>query len=335
MSALHDAQVALVPESDPELYPPVYPPQIAMLFAPFSSLPYLGALLAWIGITIALFAAIVWSGWRAVSRSLPDRVFVFIACAAFPPFWSLVLHGQMTIVVLAAFWAGWRALERGHRFVAGFAFAMLAVKPQFGLPLAVVSLACGEWWLIAGAVTSIAMQGVAVLLLLGAGAMSDYASFVPVMIRHADLLEPKPYQSHSLRTLTRIAPASADIVLWIAGCAVLLAIAVKAWKSAAPLRVRLGIVMLVSVLVNPHLIVYDAAVLVLPLMWLGAHLAQLGHRKYAHMYWTMVYWLFVLLLTPTAAVIGVQGSVFLMIGLLVLVHRTLSHSTMKVFVPAD
>ena len=47
MRALHDAQVALVPESAPDFYPTVYPPQAALLFMPFSGWGYRPALLIW------------------------------------------------------------------------------------------------------------------------------------------------------------------------------------------------------------------------------------------------------------------------------------------------
>jgi hypothetical protein len=43
-----------------------------------------------------------------------------------------------------------------------------------------------------------------------------------------------------------------------------------AWKSQAPLRVRLGTVILAAALVNPHVIIYDLTVLALHLLWFGA-----------------------------------------------------------------
>jgi hypothetical protein len=78
---------------------------------------------------------------------------------------------------------------------------------------------------------------------------------------------------------------------------------------------------LASVLVNPHLIIYDAAILVLPLLWLGAYLLERGTRRASKTYWTLVYWLAVALLLPTAAIIRLQISVFLMLSLLYLVTR--------------
>jgi hypothetical protein len=88
-----------------------------------------------------------------------------------------------------------------------------------------------------------------------------------------------------------------------------------------PLRVRLGLVMLASVLVNPHLIVYDAAILALPLLWFGAYVQERAAPVDAVKFWTVVYWLYVTFLAPTARVIGVQVSVILMAWTFVLIVR--------------
>jgi hypothetical protein len=257
-----------------------------------------------------------------VAAVLPDSWFVAAAAAAFPPFWNLVLHGQVTILILAAFWAGWMALERHRPFVAGLVFGLLLIKPQFAIPLAVVVLVCREWKMLAGAVLSIAIQIGIVPLFLGWSVLKAYGAFIPIMLQHADLLEPKPFQSHSLRALTRLAPMGIGPALWVLLSAIVLIYTVKVWKSGAPLRVRLGMVMLAAVLVNPHLIIYDATVLVLPLLWFGAYIQERNVPFESRVYWTTVYWLFVTLLAPTAAAIGVQVSVLLMAWLVVLIART-------------
>jgi len=320
--ALHRRQVALVPESGPELYPPVYPPHAALLFAPFSAVSFRQAMLLWSAITIALFWVIVRSTWRPLAASLPDSMFVFAAAAAFPPFWNLVLYGQISILVLAAFWAGWMALDRQRPFVAGLAFGLLLIKPQFAVPLVVVVLVCREWAMMLGAVTSIAVQLGTVAVVLGVRVLAAYAAFVPVMLHHADLLEAKPFQSHSLRALTRLAPAAIALPLWVVLVAAVLAALVKVWTSGAPLRVRVGVLILASVLVNPHLIVYDAVVLALPLLWFGAYVQARQVRADAVMFWTTVYWLCVTLIAPTARAIAVQVSVILMTWILVLITRS-------------
>jgi hypothetical protein len=109
--------------------------------------------------------------------------------------------------------------------------------------------------------------------------------------------------------------------VWAALSTIVLWLTVRAWKSHASVRVRLGAVILAAALVNPHLIIYDLTVLALPLLWFGAYLQEPARNEQAGRYWTAVYWLFALTFMPTAAAIGVQASVFVMIWLLILVVR--------------
>lgn len=55
----HAVQVSLVPESDPEWYFPVYPPQVALVFAPLARWSYGTAAVLWGLVTITLYALVV------------------------------------------------------------------------------------------------------------------------------------------------------------------------------------------------------------------------------------------------------------------------------------
>jgi len=321
MSALHEAQVALVPESKSFVYPAVYPPQIPVLFAAFAGWSYQTALVVWSILTVVGYALILWSAWKPVSALLPSRGMLVVAAAAFPPFWMLVMYGQITVLILAAFWAGWAALERGHRLLAGAAFGLLALKPQFGIPLAVVVLARREWAMLGGAVGSVALQSAVVWISLGAEAFRGFASSLAVTFNNVDLLEAKPIYSHSLRSLTRLLPNAVGIPIWIAAAAVVLWYTARVWRSDAPIRIRVGIVILASLLVNPHAIVYDATVVALPLIWFAAYVQEETRRRFAANFWKTLCWLFVAFLVPTAEAIGLQLSVLLMVWLLVLMAR--------------
>lgn len=310
----HAAQATLVPASAEYIYPPVYPPQTALLLIPFSRLSYGLASLVWTAITVALYAVIVWFTWRTVSDVLTDRMLVFFAAAAFPPFWYDVFHGQIAVVILAACWLAWVALGRGHRFLAGCALGLLAIKPQFGLPFVAIVLARREWAMLAGALACAVVQAALVWALLGASSLTGYASFMALVLPHADLLEAKPYLSHSLRALTRLLPTWLGVPVWVAIAGWVLWRTARAWRTDAPLDVRFGLVMLAAVLVNPHLIVYDATILVLPLLWFGASVQRTAGAD-ARKYGALVYGLFVTLFVPTAAVIKVQLSVPLMVWL--------------------
>jgi len=321
MTALHDAQVALVPDSKTFLYPPVYPPHVPLLFVPMTRWSYETALLVWNALTIAGYLLIVWSAWKPVSAVLPDRSVMIVAAIAFPPFWMLVLYGQITILILAAFWAGWMALERGRHFLAGVAFGLLAIKPQFGVPLAVVVLARRDWAMLRGAVASVGLQSAVVWMFLGPEVFRSFASTLTFTLNHVDLLESKPIYSHSLRTVTRLVPNWIGIPLWGVAAGTVLWQTARVWRSEAPTSVRVGTVILASVLVNPHVIVYDATVLAMPLIWFAAYMRDDSRRSFAPSFWKTVCWLFAAFFVPTSSAIGLQVSVLLMVWLLVLIKR--------------
>jgi hypothetical protein len=178
--------------------------------------------------------------------------------------------------------------------------------------------------MLAGAVSSVAAQAVIIWLAFGATVFTAFARSLQVTVTYADWLESKPYMSHSLRAVTRLLPDWIGLPLWMALSAAVLWQTVRVWKTDAPVRVRLGVVMLASLLVNPHVIVYDVALLALPLLWFGAYLLEPERLEDARAFGVMVYWLCAALFIPTAAVIGVQASVLLMMGLLLFVGRAVA-----------
>jgi len=274
-SAFADAQRRLVPGFNArEPFPPVYPPQMPVLLAPLGSLPYGIAGLLWAVLSAAAYGGVVWLAWRAVRHDVPDGRLVALAALAFAPAWHVIVNQQMTAILLAAWAAGWLALERGRPFLAGLALGVLAVKPQFALVLAPLVVVRGEWRMMAGAAISIGAQLAAAFVVLGIDPVRDYAAYVPVIAAHADAFEMLPLKSHSIRAVARFLPFGLATPVWAISSIVLIAVAIRAWRPDVPLRLRLGLVLLASVLVNPHLIVYDAVLLVLPLLWIGAAAAR-------------------------------------------------------------
>ena len=313
--AQYRVQTALVPDSTGDHFVPIYPPQTALMFAPFSVWSYGTSLALWAFTTIALYGWVVYNAWKPSRGSLPDGMFVLAAAAAFPPFWKLLLYGQTTIVPLVAFYLGWRALDRRRPYLAGLAFGLLAVKPQFALVLPVVVLACGEWKMLAGAITSVVIQAAIVAFAIDPGVLWDFGASVRHLSQITVLLEPKPYEMHSIRAITSLLPAWLATPAWIVASVAVCVRAAQTWRTDAPLAVRLGVVVLASVVVNPHLTVYDATVLVLPFLWLGGWIetnAGQCHEVRA-IFWPGVYWLCVAFLVPLAYVIKIQCSVLLML----------------------
>jgi hypothetical protein len=86
--------------------------------------------------------------------------------------------------------------------------------------------------------------------------------------------------------------------------------------------------------VNPHLIVYDATVLVLPLLWFGAWVER-GRLSLASEFWLTVYALFIFLLLPTARFFYVQVSVLLMAWMFWRIARVASLASARTDSPRE
>jgi hypothetical protein len=274
--AFGDAQRRYVPDfGDSRLpFPPVYPPQAPVLFAPLGALPYQIARPLWTFLSAAAYCGVVWLAWRAVRADLPDGRLIAAAAVVFAPAWHVLVNQQVTTILLVACVAGWLALERGRPFLAGVALGVLALKPQFGLVLAPLVIARGEWRVMAGAMLSVVLQLVLAAVVLGSDAIRDYVSYLPWIAANADTLETLPFKSHSIRAITRFLPFGLSTPVWAISSIGLIAMAIRTWRPDVPLRLRLGLVILATLLVNPHLIVYDAVLLVLPLLWIGAAAAR-------------------------------------------------------------
>jgi len=315
----HARQAALVPESEDDHFIPVYGPQTALLFAPFSLLSYFLAGLLWALLTLAVYVWAVWLSWRPARNVLPDRFFVFVASLASPPLWFLSVYGQSTAFVIAAFASAWWALEHSRRFAAGLMLSLLAIKPQFGLVLAVVAPFAYEGQILAGIAVGMAVQALAVIAVFGGSALAMYAQALRGLPAVARLLEPTAFRMHSLRALTHLAGERGDVTLWAIGSLVIVLVTVRVWRQPAPWRVRFGILVLASALVNPHLAIYDVAVIALPIIWIGGWLLEEGSDT--TWYWQRVYFIAAALLIPTAAFLRIQLSAILMLELFVQIVR--------------
>jgi alpha-1,2-mannosyltransferase len=320
-------QIAIVPASAAERYLPVYPPQISLITAPLSNLSYHAAAAIWALLSITVYGVTVWLAWRPLQAALPDPVLVLAAAAAFPPFWSLVMHGQTTAIPIVAFSAGAMALSRGRKVLAGALLGLLFIKPHFGLMLAVVVLICGEWWILAGLAVSAVVQAVLVSAVLGPGTWPDYLTEALRLAGLQDALAPNPEQMHSLASITSVLPGPIAFGLWLVACAWVAWITVGVWRSAAPLTVRMSALVLGSVLISPHVVVYDLAVLAVPLLWLGGWIESSTQESVSlrHQWRLAIYALFVLTLAPTASLVPLQVSPFIMMWFLHSTQRAGAH----------
>ena len=223
-------------------------------------------------------------------------------------------------MALACFTLAFFALRSQREFLAGLALGCLIFKPQLGLAAAVVFLVTLRWKVIAGAVVSAAGELIAAWLYYGPGPLREWLRVLLNVPRVLPLLEPRLYQTHSLRTFwTMLTPSALSFSSRSTLLARLLvsALTVACWRSRLPFSLRYSALLLATVLLAPHLTVYDLVILAPAFLLLSDWIVtQPDHPANPYLK-LLLYLAFVLpLLGPFARWTHVQLSVPVMAALL-------------------
>jgi Glycosyltransferase family 87 len=163
------------------------------------------------------------------------------------------------------------ALCRSRPFLAGIALGCLAYKPQMGIVVGIVFLAARHWQVVAGALSAATAQLVVGWLASGWTTMGSYFKALGTLILNPSLVEIYPSEIHSLRGFFQLLIPSTTVVTlcFSVSLVAVLAVATRSWSGSGPPPVRVGQLVLLSVLASPHLISYDLLLLTLPLLVLA------------------------------------------------------------------
>ncbi len=199
------------------------------------------------------------------------------SCPALPAFWHLIAWGQTSALALACFTLAFFALRAQRGFLAGLALGCLVFKPQLALAAGIVFLITLRWRVITGAIFSAAAQFGVAWLYYGIGPLRQWIRMLLDAPRLLPLLEPRIYQTHSLRTFwTMLIPwPAASLALYIISAILVLAVAAASWRSRTPSSLRYSALLFATVLLAPHLTVYDLVILAPAFLllsdWVVAH----------------------------------------------------------------
>jgi hypothetical protein len=253
---------------------PIQSPQTALLFAPLSALPYVAAVAIWLAIIVSLYLAACWSIWRRCRALHAYRAEVIACVAAFPGVYSTVLHGQTSVVALAAVTGALLALWSDRRIAAGVALGCLMFKPHWLAASIAVFVVAREWRVVAGALASAVAQLGVTYAIAGAAAMNGYWTILESVQRIGDLLEPRP--GDSLRSFFKVFVPSetAAWALYVAASCAVLIIAARIWRSDARFEVRASAVVIATILISPHAFAYDLILLAPVYLLLANWLAE-------------------------------------------------------------
>jgi len=325
-----NAQAALAAQRVPEAaglrYLPTYPPQVSLLFAPLAYFSYSWALALWWITSAAVYGVCCYGVWFACLNLRDSGRLVFVAAAGFPAFFHLIAWGQTSALALACFTLAFFRLRENHQFAAGLILGFLIFKPQLGLAAAIVFAALGAWRILIGAALSAAAQLGAGILYYGPQPFVQWIQTLSTMPAILPLFEPRPYQTHCLRTFWTLLIPWPDLALglYVLSAVAVLALTIACWRRgpSVPLALKYSSLLFATALIAPHLTVYDLVILAPAFLlladWLVGQIATPLTRQLA----TSLYLVYMLpLLGPFARWTHIQLSVVAMVASVWLIWR--------------
>lgn len=271
--AIQAAHRLAVPGIGQKLFLWHYPPTYLLMILPLGLLPYVWALLAFIGGTALLWAALV-------RRVLSDPR-AWIVAAALPAGLVNIMHGQNGF--LTAGIAGFALLALDRRpLCAGVLIGLLAIKPHLAVLFPIALLAEGRWRTIAAAAATVCGFCAASVAAFGWPFVQAFLHDLPIVQQLIDggLLPwgmmPSPY----VFALSLGVPAAVAMGLQIAAAATAAVCVWVAWRApAAPFEAKAAVLVIGSLLVSPYVFYYDLTWAGLAIGWLAVLGLRDGFRR--------------------------------------------------------
>jgi len=297
---------------------PVHAPQVAMFFAPIARLPYETAVMVWLLLSAGLYVGCCTAMWAALPMLRSRGWIVAVLAAGFPACYALIAFGQTSAFALLWFTLGYLALKHDRPWLAGLAVGTMAYKPTLLLVVPLALLAARQFRVLGAAVMAASMQFGAVWVFFGKAALLGYLNNFREVFAFGVLLEARPHLMHSLKSFYSLLVPSPTVAMtaYVVSAVVITAIAIRTWKRQAPLELRYAVLLLATVLVNPHVYTYELVVLVPALMLVGAW--ALGRHVKAGSVWMWLALCFALpAFEPLTGATGLQLSVPAFVALFV------------------
>ncbi|MCI0683586.1 MAG: DUF2029 domain-containing protein [Gemmataceae bacterium] len=227
-----------------------YPPHFLFVVAPLGLLGYWVGLAVWSIVTMALYA---WAAGR-------PRTETMLLLAAAPATLVNLACGQTGALAAALLFGGLRAM-RDRPALAGMLFGLLTFKPQLGLLVPLVLLLERRWQVIAwAAATALTLMGLSVLV------------FGPELWRlylHENFAVTRSYletgrgpfmdMSPSAFMALRVWGADLRVAYAVQGAVAVAVVAglIAAWRSCAPVELKIAVTGVAALLVSPYAHNYD------------------------------------------------------------------------------
>jgi hypothetical protein len=158
------------------------PAFFAYAVAPLTRLSFAASFFAWLGVNVAVTAALARAAWRHLAGVARGPRTAIVLCAALStPVVDTLLLGQLDLLVLAGVIGCYALMQRERGFAAGAALSLTLLKPQVTAAVVLLLLVKREWRVLTG----FAWEGAVLLLvpavLLGPHLLVDQARLIASM----------------------------------------------------------------------------------------------------------------------------------------------------------
>jgi hypothetical protein len=263
-----------------------YPPPYLFVGAALASLPYIPALIVWLGATFLAYLVAL----RALLHASPapelgrDRLWLLLA-VAFPAVFVNLTHGQNGFIT-AAIIAGGLVLLKPRPLLAGLVFGLLAYKPQFVMALP-FALAAGRQWK-----TLAAMAGMILILCAMATLSFGFAIwpafFASMQLSRELVVEQGSIGFEKIQSVFGAVRLLGGPIFAAYGVQALVTVGaltalVMIWRSAASSALKGAALCLATTLSTPYCLDYDLVLLAPIILLLSAEGRLRGFRSGEHL----------------------------------------------------
>jgi hypothetical protein len=259
----------------------LHPPYEALLFLPLTSFSYKTAFIFWTTINLILLWLVPVVLWNLIPRLHAEAPVFAILYGTFLPPLVCLMFGQDSIVLLFLLSLTFSSLARKRELLAGFFLALGLFKFQLVIPIIAAVIVMRYWRAVAGFTIGLATLFLGSFALVGPLSTLSYFRFLFAFSRHISTnASDRTVLMPNLRGLVSlfVGPFSQPGIqsLIIVTLSVVILLALLAWSvkfRSSPIAVRFSMAVLVASVISYHYYIYNAAILVVPLLLMANEFA--------------------------------------------------------------
>jgi Glycosyltransferase family 87 len=261
----------------------IHPPFQALVFVPFSYLPFSVAYFAWSAfmfilgmVSIALLLKL--PNYRALR---PWSIHVFLATFCFFPVFISLIQGQDSLMLLFFITWAFTLMKKGKETWAGIVLALALFKFHLLLPLYALFVVKKKWKVISGSICSALCLAVLSYVAVGIHGMIRYGKLLLEMVHWTNKYNFRPLEMRNLRGMLALLLGDQRQIISVASLilsGVVLALVLMSGrglsiKAEERFDFQFSLSLIAGLLVGYYLYVHDQSILVLPMIVLS-HVAQ-------------------------------------------------------------